>query len=190
MFLKTVWTLVFGMMLVACGYRTVLPLDGCSQANTIAIPFVEGDRKGILTQTLIYTLGLRTPLVYKDGNAAYLLQVKLLKIDEENIGFRYDRNRKGKLRHTVIPTEMRLTAIAEITLSSTETGELVIPLTIVKASLDFDHDYYFDRDAVNVFSLGQLADVDAAREAALPPLYRNLARKIVDTVMVKGSRCG
>lgn len=147
---------------------------------TLTVPFVDGDRDGSLTQALIHEVTLHTPFSYVCANSVYELRVRLLDIREENIGFRYDRHKKGKLRHAIIPTELRMTALAEVTLYDATTGEVLIAPTPVEAYVDCDHDYYCNRDAVNVFSLGQLADIDAAREAALHPLNVKLARNVAD----------
>lgn len=53
----------------------------------------------------------------------------------------------------------------------------------ITADAEFDHTYYTTRDRINVFSLGQLSDIDAARDAAMVPLNRALAERIVDFVM-------
>ncbi len=42
--------------------------------------------------------------------------------------------------------------------------------------------YYSSRKGVNVFSLGQVTDIDEARDVAEYPLHRRLAQKIVDYI--------
>jgi hypothetical protein len=148
--------------------------------RTVAIPFVEGDRDGSLTQALIHAVTWRTPLLYRSNGAAYLLRVRLLDVEDENIGFRYDRTVKGRVRHSIVPAEVRLLAKAEVSLCDSCSGAEIIAPTVLEASIEFDHDYYSTRNAVNVFSLGQLTDIDAAREAASRPLYTALARTIAD----------
>jgi hypothetical protein len=77
---------------------------------------------------------------------------------------------------------METRIIATVEISVTESGScrtLLEPVRLT-ASVDFDHDYYFSRNGVNVFSLGQLIDIDSAYDAVQTPLHDLLARKIVD----------
>ncbi|MFQ5729847.1 MAG: hypothetical protein ACE5GN_05765, partial [Waddliaceae bacterium] len=87
------------------------------------------------------------------------------------------------LTHSMIPTETRIKVLAEVTVRDSCSGEMVLGPAKIYASVDYDHDYYFSRDAVNVFSLGQLTDSDAAHDAVQSPLNRALAQKIVDYVI-------
>ena len=57
---------------------------------------------------------------------------------------------------------------------------------IIKASMDFDHDYYSSRHGVNIFSLGQLTDYDTAEDTVRKPLNDRLAEKIADYVINAG----
>ena len=59
-------------------------------------------------------------------------------------------------------------------------GCVVLGPSIIKAHVDFDHEFNSSRDAVNVFSLGQVTDIDGATDAAARPLNKVLAQKIVD----------
>lgn len=162
-----------------CGYHFA-QRDGLE--SSLAIPFISGDRDGFFTEMLIHQVTLQTPFVYSQGDAKYILSVVLLDIDDTNIGFRYDRHKRKKrsLKHNIIPTEMRLEACAEVTLALAATGEGLLGPIKIEASVELDHDYYNNNNAINVFSLGQLGDVDAAREAALRPLAAALATNIAE----------
>jgi len=169
------------LLLVAtsCGYRF-----GHSETldlyETVSIPYIEGDTYGEFTAAVIKKVSQSTNLDYVRDGGDLLLKIKILEIKEENVGFRYERKKKGKLVHYIIPTETRLQAIGEIQTLDAETGESLFGPYQFAASIVFDHDYYSSRNAVNIFSLGQLIDYDAAYDAALKPLSQAFAEKVGD----------
>lgn len=171
------------LVLTSCGYRWG---DGdiAGRYKTISIHFAEGDLSGALTQAVVHEIASQTSLVYVNGGADLELVIKLKEIDEENVGFRYDRNKHDKRVDYIIPTETRLQAFAEVTLVDRAEGCALFGPLWLEASYDFDHDYYTSHNAVNIFSLGQLTDYDEAYDAAMKPLYQNLARKIIDYLKV------
>lgn len=155
-----------------------------SRYPTLSIPYVDGDRDGDLTAELITKATRSGAFRYVSCGGEYILNVKLLELRDENIGFRYDRKKRGDLRKTIIPTETRLIAIAEAALIEAGTNQVIQGPVRITASVDFDHTDYRNWKAVNSFSLGQLNDIDAAYDAAVHPLNRQLAEKIIDYVMV------
>lgn len=148
--------------------------------STISVPYIEGDLDGSMTASLINELARSGCFQFRQCDGDLILKVKITDLRDENIGFRYDRKKKGELTHSIIPTETRLTAYSEVIVENSRTGCVVLGPVRVRACVDFDHDYYSNRDGVNIFSLGQLNDVDAAYDAAQTPLNQALARKIVD----------
>lgn len=170
------------LFLYGCGYtmgQGVLP----AKYHTIAVPYVGGDKFGDLTAAIIKELSRSGHLRYQTGIADLSLQVDIVDFKEENIGYRYFRKKSGKLTDSIIPVESRATVLVDVTVVDCCSGCPVLGPARIFASVDFDHDYYFTRDQVNIFSLGQLSDVDAAREAMQRPLNQALARKIVDYVV-------
>ena len=165
----------------SCGYRF-----GQGQLDqtyrSISIPYVIGDQDGILTATLIKQFSDSSFLQYANCQADLCLVVKILDIYDENIGFRFDRKREGRLARSIIPTETRLTIEVELTLSESSSGKILRGPIKLQSCIEFDHDYYSSRDAVNAFSLGQLTDYDEAYDAAQKPLNDAIAKKIVDYV--------
>lgn len=150
---------------------------------TLSIPLIEGDKDGLFTTSIIREVTSRTQFKYYPDNPQTVLAIRILDLDDENVGFRYDRKRSGKLRHNIIPVETRIAVQVEMTLyRACDNAPLLGPL-LVEAAVDFDHEYYPNRDAVNVFSLGQLTDYDAARDASIFPLSRELARRIADRLI-------
>lgn len=150
----------------------------------MTVPYVEGDKDGLLTSAIIRQISARGDFEYLCDGGDLILKVVVVDLSEENIGFRYDRNKEGHISkyRDIIPTETRLIALAEVSVMEACSGVIVLGPVRLTASVDFDHDYYFSRDGVNTFSLGQLSDIDAALDAVRRPLNEALARKIVDYV--------
>lgn len=151
--------------------------------STISVPYVAGDQKGELTAEIIKKISSSGAFQYVSCGGDLILKVKLLEFHEENIDFCYDRKRDGKLKKSIIPTETRVSTIAEVTLIEGRTGQIVREPVRITASTEFDHTYYATRGEVNIFSLGQFNDIDSARDAAMHPLNCNLAERIVDYVI-------
>lgn len=168
---------------MGCHYK--MGYEGLSnQYQTISIPYIKGDAEGKLTAEVIRQMTTSSSLRYVSCGGDLTLQLEIIELGDENIGFRYDRKKKGKLKNYLIPTETRLNIIVEVRVVDNITKKVVRGPTLIRASADFDHDYYASRNGVNVFSLGQLTDIDAAQEGAFDyPLNRHLAEKIVDYVV-------
>lgn len=176
------WILILPFLaLMGCGYQ--LGQDGTALSyRTLAVPTITGDGNGGLASALVKEVGCSGCFEYRQSGAAAILKVVLIDLKENNIGFRYDRHKLGKIRHTIIPTETRLTGIVEVSLLDACSGAVILGPVKLSASEDFDHDYYTSRNGVNIFSLGQLNDYDEAYDAALYPLNVALAQKIVDYI--------
>lgn len=151
--------------------------------TTLSVPYAEGDFKGDLTAEVIKNISYSSPFRYVNADGDLILRIKVIDFNEENIGFRYDRHKDGGIKKNIIPTETRYTAIAEVTLIEAGTGKKVRGPDRITASTEFDHTYYTTRDEINIFSLGQLNDIDVARDAAKIPLNRALAERIADYVI-------
>lgn len=167
--------------LTACGYHFAPNLDS-SEKETISVPYVEGDLTGELTAALVRQVSTSGIYGYSPSGGNYILAVKILDFRDQNIGFRYDQNEDNERLNTLIPSETRLGVLVEILLINGATGEICIGPARISANAEFDHNYYSSRDEQNVKSLGQLTDIDDARDAAKQPLYQSLAQKIVDYI--------
>lgn len=178
------WALLMCACLLpgCCGYQFGQGGSLPNRYSTISVPYIEGDIDGSLTAAVISDIARSGVFEFRKSDGALVLKIKITDLRDDNIGFRYDRKKKGELTHSIIPTETRLTAYAEVVGEDAATGCVVLGPVRVMAFVDFDHDYYSNRDGVNIFSLGQLNDVDAAYDAAQAPLNQALARKIVDYV--------
>ncbi len=182
---KKFWNAIVTFLLLgglaSCGYHIgqgMIP----NEYNTISVPYALGDEDGSLTTSLIREVEISGGLSYVNSGGELELVVKLLDLRDQNIGFRYDRDSRDRLTDSIIPTETRLTAVAEVCVLDVCSGRQVVGPLILTSSVDFDHDYYSSRNGINIFSLGQLTDIDAARDAVRFPLNKALAKKIVEYI--------
>lgn len=176
--------MIFLLLLALCSCSSYKFGDGglASKYETLSVPFVQGDWDGDLTSALIEQIARSGVYHYQKEGGAVILNVKVTNIWDENIGYRYYRNKEDRLKREIIPTETRINSTAEVSLVESATNAIVLGPVRLTASVDFDHDYYTMRDATNVFSLGQLNDFDSAYDAVYRPLNRALAQKIVDFI--------
>lgn len=185
------------LLITSCGYRfgqgAVI-----SQYRTVTVPFVEGDRDGTFTAALVEDISRSGCLTYHCEGGELILYVTLLDLYDENVGYRYDRKKESKendgdgeeengekeevLTHSIIPIETRVHVLAEVTLVEACSGCEVLGPVQLHEFVDFDHDYYFSREGINVFSLGQVNDIDTAHDDVFKPLSHKLAQKIVDYI--------
>lgn len=151
--------------------------------STLSVPYAEGDLKGELTADVVRKLSSSGAFRYVDSDGDLILKIKIIELNDENIGFRYDRKRTGQRKHNIVPTETRISIAAEVQIVEACSGTILRGPTRITASTDFDHTYYTTWDEINVFSMGQLSDIYEARDAVMHPLNRALAERIVDYVM-------
>lgn len=164
------------VIFVSCGYRQEgIPWEG--DAPTISVPYVEGDPDGQMTRALIYQIAASGRYVYRTDGGCFILRSRVIDEHNENIGFRYEKNKNCKVTREIVPVETRGWIAIEVELLSSQ-GKLLRGPCRIQAATEYDHDYYTIRDQVNIFSLGQLTDVDSAEDASLTPLYQRIAEKI------------
>lgn len=181
--IKGIWLLLFtGFLIAGCQYHFGRG-DLSQRYSTISVPYIEGDQRGELTADVIKKLSTSGGFRYVSSGGDLVLKIKIIEFREENISFRYDRKKTGQLKKSIIPTETRMKAIAEVLVIESGSGETIRGPTQITASTEFDHTYYATRDEINIFSLGQLNDLDAARDAVKQPLNRHLAERIVDFII-------
>jgi hypothetical protein len=169
------------LVLSGCGYRMGYG-EISDRYRTVAVPFAINDATGAFTAELIHTLSASGAFVYQPCNPDLVLKVIILEYYDENIGFRYDRNKQGDIKKTLVPSETRRFVKVEVTLIDPRNACAVLGPDILSASVDFDHEFNSSRDAVNVFSLGQVTDIDGAIDAAAKPLNARMAQKIIDYI--------
>lgn len=164
----------------SCGYqmRAETPWSG----STLSIPFVTGDTTGEITSALIRRVASSGAFSYVEGESAFTLCVALKDYEESSIGFRYDTDKNGDLTRTVIPVESRSRIVAEFSLVESSSGDIVIGPERIAASIEYDHEYNTGTDSLTNFSVGQVSDIEAAREQAPRQLGAVLAGRIVDYI--------
>lgn len=150
--------------------------------RTISVPYVRGDWNGEMTGAIVREVCQISNLKYQQNGGALILQVALEDTVDKNIGFQYYRNKSEDIKKSVVPNETRLIETVEVKVVEAASGVVLLGPVYITADVDFDHDYYTTRDRVNVFSLGQVTDIDEAQDAAQRPLNTRLARKIVDFI--------
>lgn len=169
--------------LAGCGY-TMGQYGALKSYGTISVPYVVGDGDGSLTAAIIHEIATLGCLEYRSSEGALTLAVKVINSNDVNIGFRYDRHKDGKLQHTLIPVETRLTLTVEVTAIEAASEAVLLGPVLLIASVELDHDYNADRNPTdgraNTFSLGQLTNADVAFQAAAKPLNSAIARKIAE----------
>ncbi|MCB1134833.1 MAG: hypothetical protein KDK78_01090 [Chlamydiia bacterium] len=170
-------------LLAGCQYRW----GNCSWTSgrpVFRVPYADGDHLGQLTSEIVSQLSRSGRAEYRDCDACYELRVCLRDCNLRNVGYRYDeRGERGDLRERVIPAEARTLVNAEVTVIDLRCCEVVLGPTLVGASVEFDFDVYANHSQDNIFSLGQLNDREVSRDLVLRPLYRELAKNIVDYVL-------
>ena len=186
---------LFLLILSACGYH----FDG-REKIAVSVPYVVGDQEGELTDALIWALARTPNFRYTDEEGDWVLKAKIVNTTNDRIGYQYDRDPiSGKLRTNVVGTENRKAITVEVSVMNAATGKLILGPQKVKAEADYDYvdpnslrDLSFINPVTGVretsiaFSLGQLDSVGAAGEEAAQPIYRSLARKIIDGMIASG----
>lgn len=170
------------LSLGSCGYRFGQGDGLTGRFSTLSVPYVEGDQDGSLTSAIIKEIVRAGVFEYQYSGGGLILKVKQIDLDEDNIGFRYDRKKRGTLTKDIIPTETRIAIVVEVSVIEAASCSTLMGPVRLAASVDYDHDYYSSRDGVNIFSLGQLSDLDAAYDAVQVTLNRAIAEKIADYI--------
>lgn len=195
--------LVICCFVTSCGYRYG-PDEGLpSRYSSISVPYIEGDIDGSFTTAVVKAIARSGTFEYRPQNGSLILYIAQVDEDTDNIGFRYDRKKPseltedidknnkdchydqkklGKLTKDIIPVEARIISLVEISVVEAASGNTVLGPVRISGSVDYDHDFYFSRNGVNIFSLGQLIDLEEAYDAVQKPLYDVLAQKIVDYI--------
>ncbi|MEX0962038.1 MAG: LPS assembly lipoprotein LptE [Simkaniaceae bacterium] len=191
LFRKGVFFLLL-FLLSSCGYRFVE--IGEAQGKTITIPYVQGDEEGLLTAALANKIALLTPFSVVVSRGDYELEAKILSIEHEDIGFRYDREEKSRNfiePKRLVSDEERKSLSIEVRLIERTTQKILLGPEVMTSYVNYDYvnsdtidDLSFfsngRRISVLQFSLGQLDAPENAREAAVTPLFDDLATQIAE----------
>jgi len=187
------------LLLTACGYR----FEGSGKPEGvvgISIPYIKGDGEGRLNAELVKALSSSGMFDCVQNGGELILQASIIADGDERIGYRYDRDpTTGKRRDNIIGTENRRSLSVQLTLIDGNTQELVLEPFVVSAVADYD---YVDSNSIRDltftmpngkpqkildFSLGQLDSFEGAHDDTGIVIYRILAQKIVDGLIVKNA---
>lgn len=167
---------------------------------SISVPYVIGDNEGALTEALARAISRTANFEYRKDDGDWILNAKILRTNNDRIGYRYDRDdESGKLRKNIIGTENRKEITVEVSVIDAITEKLIAGPQVIKADAQYD---YVDPNSLQdlsfidpdtgrrvtsiAFSLGQLDSVGTAGEDAIYPIYKILAQKIVDGLIAAG----
>lgn len=175
----------------------------CSSPNefahrSVSIPYVEGDSYGQLTEALVYQISSSGPFEYKQKLSDYRLEVAIVSLTNDKIGYKKELKKKcndshKKSRTNLLPVESRENIAAQVLLRSNLCGDVVWGPKVITADIDYD---YSEQDSTKdlsfvgkngdksilTFSLGQLETVSTAQDSALRPLYQKLAKNIASAL--------
>ena len=82
---------------------------------SISVPYVVGDYEGALTEALARAISRTANFEYSKDDGDWILNAKIIKTNNDRIGYRYDRDPKsGDLRKNIIGTENRKEISVEV----------------------------------------------------------------------------
>ncbi len=191
-------TLFFSLLVLAgCGGYHFDGAESEAGTVTISVPYIKGDLEGHLNTELIRALSITGVFDCVQDGGELRLDAQITSDGDDRIGYRFDRDpQSGELRDNIVGTENRRTLIATVTLIDNATQAAVLGPQQVKAHSDYDYvDSNSIRDLTFVtkegvpekvldFSLGQLDSVEGAHDDASTLIYRRLAEKIVNGLLV------
>lgn len=185
------------LLLSGCGYHFE---GGGDQGGmtSISIPYIKGQGLGQFNTELAQALSSSGVFDYVQSGGELILQVAIIADGDDRIGFRFDRDpTSGKLRDNILGTENRRSMTANVTLINAHTEETIFGPEVVSAIADYD---YVDSNSIRDltfttskgkhqrvldFSLGQLDSFEGAHDDSAIVLYRILAQKIVDGLIMR-----
>ena len=165
------------LLFSSCAWRLDPSLQ-TEETRTISIPYVQGDKTGELTAKLIQAIDCTSGLQFSQDQGELTLKVKLLDKTYDNIGFRFDHRELHKHKRKLIASETRQLDLAEINVVENGTGNIILGPCYILSSIDYDHQNYNMNSDVNVYSLGQLSDIDTTEDSLDTPRFRALAKEI------------
>ncbi len=183
------------LILSSCGYH--FGQNGRETKTSVCVPYITGDVNGLFTEEIVKKLTYCPSLNYNYSNAETELNIQIIKNEFKQIGYKYDFDGNFKRRNNIRAVEGREIVEAEVKLINTKTNQVILGPYKISEFADFDYveqdnlnDLSFinnqnQRTTVLSFSLGQLESVESAKSAAMKPLFKKLAEKIVDAISTR-----
>ena len=163
----------------------------------VSVSYIEGDMDGLFTDILCEELEMNSYFKYVNkSKQAYNLQVKIIALDDLNIGFKRRIENNEQKKNPLIATENRKQITIQIKMVDDCNNELFEPIKI-NEMIDYD---YVDSESIEdlsfiddsnkqeaslSFSLGQLNSYDSASKDSLRGLYKKISKKIVEMILLK-----
>ena len=185
---------IFLLSLISCGYH-LSSTDLQGEKISLSIPYVQGDPKAQLNNTLVSTFARTGRFECLQNGGEFFLQVVLLSDNNDRIGYRYDRDSStGQRKPNILAVENCRNITAQVTLYDNYSGDVIFGPIPVHAAVDYDYvDPGSPKDLETRtplgplqtirFSYGQLNSVEGAHDDASNLLYAKLSEKIADTVL-------
>lgn len=179
--------------LTACGYH----FSDKNADIALSVPFVKGDRSGVLTTALIEELSRSHRVTYGGVDAPYVLKVEIIAQSKEEVGYQYQTQGvegiipQKQSEKRLSPVESTQTLKVRVTALSKNSKEILFGPFEMEESLEYDYaDNKSFSDLAFVtpggktvtyldLSLGQLDAEEDATGIARIRLYQELAKKIV-----------
>jgi len=164
------------IQLTSCGWHVAETISHQNPTH-LSIPYASGDSSGELTNAVIAIMSTQ-PGFTIDDTSLYQLKISILDDKEQRIGYRYDPAKEAKGKKKLIPNENRDKRLVQVSLIDRQSNKTMIGPAYILGSIEYDHQENSIDNDINDFSLGQLADINAAQDVTYIPLYRDLAKKI------------
>ena len=182
------------LLMVGCGYH-ISNDNLISSIPTISVPYIKGDKDGMLTEAVIKEISSSDCLSYTSGTGALILEGVITGEDTENLGYQYDRHPKsGKRFNRLVPNEQRKEIKVRISLIDSQSQKIAYGPFEIVAGNDYDFvnsDSLTDTSFVNIdqqresvlfYSLGQLDSNQGASSNSFVPIYKKMAVKIIEGI--------
>ncbi len=186
-------------LLCGCGYHSEGGEDK-GKVVTVSVPYIKGDGEGLLNSELVKALSASGMFDYVQNGGELILEAAIVADGDERIGYRYDRNpTTGKRRKNIVGTENRRAMSAQVSLIDAYSHEVLVGPQVIRSTSDYD---YVDSNSIRDltfttpqgvpervldFSLGQLDSVEGAHDDTNEVVYRLLAQRIVDGLIVQNA---
>lgn len=187
------YLLVLLTLLSSCGYSWGGSFS--STPPTLSVPFISGDSHGILNREIVRALEVSGIGSVQNHDPDFRLDVEIQDHGVETVGYRFAREKiSGDVSKNLVSTEARRTLKVIVSVYDLRQEKLFLGPYDIQADADYDYlagDSFQDLTFFNQqgtltkvlpFSLGQLEPDEAASEAAIQPVYSQIAEKIVDVL--------
>lgn len=180
MFYKSIIIIVICFLSSSCGYHF---LTKPKTSPTLAIPYIQGDLDGEVTNILIQKMTELGYFIPVSGISDFIIQAQVKSDRVDVIGFQFDPKYIEDKR--VIANENRRSIELEFSILSGRTREKLFGPYLIKESIDYDFlddcpckDSIQSQQSSLNFSLGQLDSREGAFSSCASPLFHKVTDRI------------